>query len=58
MANPDTTIQIGSEVREVRARVATNEERDRLWEKMVAVYPGYDFYERNAKGRRIPVVIP
>ncbi len=29
-ANPDTTIQIGSVIREVRARVATDEERERL----------------------------
>jgi F420H(2)-dependent quinone reductase len=57
MANPDTTIQIGSEVREVRARLANDQERDQLWKKMVATYPGYDFYERNAKGRKIPVVI-
>jgi len=57
MANPDTTIQIGSEVRGVRARLATDEERGQLWQKMVAVYPGYDFYERNAKGRKIPIVI-
>jgi deazaflavin-dependent oxidoreductase (nitroreductase family) len=57
MAHPDTTIQIGSEVREVRARLATGEERDKLWKKMVAVYPGYDFYERNAEGRTIPIMI-
>jgi F420H(2)-dependent quinone reductase len=57
MANPVTTIQIGSEVREVRARLAAGEERDQLWRKMVAIYPGYDFYERHAKGRKIPVVI-
>jgi len=57
MANPDTTIQIDSEVRQVRARLATDEERDQLWKKMVAIYPGYDFYERNAKGRKIPIVI-
>jgi deazaflavin-dependent oxidoreductase (nitroreductase family) len=57
VANPDTTIQIGSEVREVRARVATGEERDQLWAKMAAIFPGYDFYKRNAKGRKIPVVI-
>jgi deazaflavin-dependent oxidoreductase (nitroreductase family) len=57
MAHPDTTIQIGSEVREVRARLATDEERARLWSEMVSVYPGYDFYERNARGRKIPVVI-
>ncbi len=57
MANPDTTIQIGSEMREVRARLAGDEERDQLWKKMAAIYPGYEFYERNAKGRKIPVVI-
>jgi deazaflavin-dependent oxidoreductase (nitroreductase family) len=56
-ARPDTTIQIGSTVRDVRARVASDEERDRLWPKFVAVYPGYDFYERNAKGRKIPIVL-
>ncbi|HEX3325319.1 MAG TPA: nitroreductase family deazaflavin-dependent oxidoreductase [Solirubrobacterales bacterium] len=56
-ANPETTIQIGSEVREVRARVATNEERDRLWSQFVAFYPGYEFFKSNAKGREIPIVI-
>jgi hypothetical protein len=30
-ANPDTTIQIGREARSVRARVANDVERDRLW---------------------------
>lgn len=24
---------------------------------LVPIYPGYDFYERNAKGRKIPIVI-
>jgi deazaflavin-dependent oxidoreductase (nitroreductase family) len=57
MANPDTTIQIRSEVREVRARPATGEERDRLWTELVGMFPGYEFYERNARGRKIPIVI-
>jgi deazaflavin-dependent oxidoreductase (nitroreductase family) len=56
-ANPDTTIQIGSVVREVRARVATDEERARLWPEFVAFFPGYEFYRRNAKGRKLPIVI-
>jgi deazaflavin-dependent oxidoreductase (nitroreductase family) len=56
-ANPDTMIQIGSVIRDVRARVATDEERDRLWPKFVAFYPGCDFFQRNAKGRKIPIVI-
>ncbi len=57
MANPDTTIQIGPEVHRVHARLAAEEERDHLWKELVAMFPGYDFYERNAKGRTIPVVI-
>lgn len=57
IANPDTTIQIGSVVREVRARIATEEERDRLWPRFVELYPGYDFFQRNAKERMIPIVI-
>jgi F420H(2)-dependent quinone reductase len=56
-ANPDTTIQIGSVVRQVHARVATDEERERLWPKFVAFYPGYEFFQRNARGRTIPIVI-
>jgi deazaflavin-dependent oxidoreductase (nitroreductase family) len=56
-AKPDTTVQLGSALRDVRARVASGEERDRLWPKFVALYPGYDFYQRNAKGRKIPIVL-
>jgi deazaflavin-dependent oxidoreductase (nitroreductase family) len=57
LAHPEITIQIGSEVRRVRARVATDEERDRLWPEFVALYPGYEFFRSHAKGRRIPIVI-
>jgi len=57
MAHPDTTIQIGSEVRAVRARQATDEERAQLWRELVGMFPGYEFYQRNAGRRRIPIVI-
>jgi deazaflavin-dependent oxidoreductase (nitroreductase family) len=56
-ANPDTTIQIGSVLRAVRARVATDAERARLWPKFVALYPGYDFLQHLAQDRKIPIVI-
>jgi deazaflavin-dependent oxidoreductase (nitroreductase family) len=56
-ANPDTTIQIGSVIRDVRARVATDEERARLWPRFLEFYPGYEFFQRHAAGRRIPIVI-
>ncbi len=56
-ANPDTTIQIGADIRRVRARLATDEEREQLWPKLVANFPAYELYQRNSKGRKLPVVI-
>jgi deazaflavin-dependent oxidoreductase (nitroreductase family) len=56
-ANPDTTVQVGRERRAVRARVATDEERPRLWKKAVASYKGYDDYQARSKGRTIPIVV-
>jgi deazaflavin-dependent oxidoreductase (nitroreductase family) len=57
MASPDTTIQIGAVTRPVRARLATDEERVRLWPRFVEFYPGYDLFERISHRRRIPIVI-
>jgi deazaflavin-dependent oxidoreductase (nitroreductase family) len=58
-ANPLTTVQVGSEKRTVRARVATAEERKRLWPKCVDVYGPYADYQRRADkvDREIPLVI-
>ena len=55
-ANPDTNIQIGPEQRAVHARVATAEERARLWPVAVRAYSGYGDYQRKAD-REIPVVV-
>jgi deazaflavin-dependent oxidoreductase (nitroreductase family) len=56
MANPDVTVQVGSERREVHARVATPEERKRLWPMAVATYSGYGGYQKRTD-REIPLVI-
>jgi deazaflavin-dependent oxidoreductase (nitroreductase family) len=56
MANPDTTVQVGSETRAVHAREARPEERGRLWEKAVAIYPPYEDYRARAE-REIPLVV-
>jgi deazaflavin-dependent oxidoreductase (nitroreductase family) len=56
-ASPDTTVQIGRERRAVHARVATPEERKRLWPIAVKTYPGYANYQARSKGREIPLVI-
>jgi deazaflavin-dependent oxidoreductase (nitroreductase family) len=55
-ANPDTTVQVGSEKRPVRARVATDEERKRLWPKAVEAYGGYEGYQKRTD-RKIPLVV-
>ncbi len=55
-ANPDATVQVGRERRPVRARVATPQERRRLWPKAVATYRGYEGYQRRTD-REIPLVI-
>jgi len=56
VANPDTTIQIGSKRMNVHARVAKPEERERLWRLAVDVYSGYEDYRRRTE-REIPLVI-
>jgi F420H(2)-dependent quinone reductase len=55
-ANPDTEVQIGSERRPVRARVATPEERRLLWPRAVDAYGGYREYQERTE-REIPIVI-
>jgi deazaflavin-dependent oxidoreductase (nitroreductase family) len=56
-AHPETTVQVGRERRAVRARVATEEERTRLWPRALASYRGYRDYQERSKGRTIPLVI-
>jgi len=56
LANPDTTVQIGSRRLPVHARVAEPQERERLWPMAVAVYGGYEDYRRRTE-REIPLVI-
>jgi deazaflavin-dependent oxidoreductase (nitroreductase family) len=55
-AHPETTVQVGRERRNVRARVATGEERERLWGKAVQSYGGYRGYQARTD-REIPVVV-
>jgi deazaflavin-dependent oxidoreductase (nitroreductase family) len=55
-AHPDTTVQVGGSRIGVRARVASSEERSRLWPRVVAAYDGYASYQQRTK-REIPLVI-
>ena len=56
VAHPETTIEIGTETVPVRARVATGEERQRIWERQKLFFPRFGRYEERTD-REIPVVI-
>jgi len=55
-ANPEAQIQVGNEIRRVRAREATLQERERLWPFLVSQYGGYEVY-RQRTVRQFPVLI-
>ena len=58
VANPDVSVEIGTDTFPVNARVASGEERERIWEKQKHDWPGFAEYELHTKGiREIPVVI-
>ena len=56
-ANPDASVEMKGGVRQVHARVAEGEERERIWAKAAAVWPDYERYQRRAPHRTIPVVV-
>lgn len=55
-ANPAVTVQVRRRVREMRARVASPEEKAELWPRLVAMYADFDSYQARTE-REIPVVI-
>ena len=56
LADPEVRVQVGADRFPARARVATPEERTRLWPTMARIWPGYDAYQAKTT-REIPVVI-
>jgi deazaflavin-dependent oxidoreductase (nitroreductase family) len=56
VAHPDATVEIGDGTRDVRARVATGDERAAIWERQKVEHPGFAGYEEKTS-REIPVVI-
>ncbi|MFG3257065.1 nitroreductase family deazaflavin-dependent oxidoreductase [Streptomyces sp. NPDC048172] len=56
MANPRTTIEVGTETVPVTARLAEGAERERIWAREVALVPKFAEFEA-ASGRQIPVVV-
>jgi len=55
-ANPDVTIEVGTETLAKRARIATGDERERLWTRQKQLMPGFADYQAKT-ARQIPVVV-
>jgi deazaflavin-dependent oxidoreductase (nitroreductase family) len=54
--NPEAIVQVGAEKRRMRARLASTEERARLWPRVKQENPAYAEYEKKTS-REIPVVL-
>jgi len=55
VANPETTVELGTETFPVVAHVLTGAERDETYARMAALAPQFDEYQRKTT-RTIPVV--
>ena len=56
VANPDVEVVMNGSSRKMRARIAQNDERTRLWEALTAKHANYAGYQRKTS-RQIPVVV-
>ena len=56
IANPDVTVEVGTETFPARATPLTGEERDEIYAKQASLYPGFADYEKRTT-RKIPVVV-
>lgn len=55
-ANPEVCVQIKDEVLRLRARDATDQEREQYWPKLEAMYPAFKDYQ-SWTDRVIPIVL-
>jgi deazaflavin-dependent oxidoreductase (nitroreductase family) len=56
-AHPEAVVEIRGRRERRVAREAEGAEREELWERAVAFYPGYASYQSRAGARRIPVMV-
>lgn len=56
LENPEVTAMVGGTTRRMRARVASAEEKERLWPSVTEAYKGYAGYQRRTD-RDIPLVL-
>jgi deazaflavin-dependent oxidoreductase (nitroreductase family) len=55
-ANPEVTVEVGTETFPARATVVEGEERKRLFDQMAAKMPNFAEYQRNTT-RQLPVIV-
>ena len=55
-SNPEATVEIGDREVQIKAQVVDREDKLRLWQKMVEIYPTYDDYQRKTE-REIPLLV-
>jgi len=55
-ANPDVTVEVGTDTHEARARILEGEERSKIWEEQKERNVGFAEYERKTS-RQIPVIL-
>jgi deazaflavin-dependent oxidoreductase (nitroreductase family) len=56
MAHPRTTVEVARQRFPVRARMATDDERETYWPALVDIYPSYATYQRRTQ-RPLPVAV-
>ena len=56
VANPAVSVEVPGETFAARARVATGDERERLWRAQADLMPTFDEYQTKTD-RQIPVVV-
>jgi deazaflavin-dependent oxidoreductase (nitroreductase family) len=55
IANPEVTIEVGTETIPARATILEGEERDAMWKRIVELMPGFGEYEKKTD-RKIPAI--
>ena len=55
-AYPEATVEVGGRKTHVRATEARGEEKARLWQRLVRMYPSYEDYQKRTD-REIPVIL-
>ncbi len=54
-ADPEATVEVGDREVRVKAEETDSEEKARLWQRMVEMYPTYDDYQKKTE-REIPLL--